>query len=71
MSDQGKFAPPRAVGTPPREISLRDSLDGKLIAWQDDQPIFITMVGTDALYLGLFADASTLRAVMEHLHITG
>lgn len=55
---------PRA-GRPPLEVVLT----GKLFPWRGTGPVFLSVPGSEDLYVPLFSKASSLRAAMARLRV--
>lgn len=61
--------PPRPVGTPTREVTL----SGLLFPWRilagGGEPVFVSMPGSEALYLACFENVDDLRDVLYRANV--
>ena len=56
---------PAATGKAPETVTLT----GAVFPWDGEKPVYLSMPGSDLLYIACFHDVSGLEAVMSHFGI--
>ena len=56
---------PAATGKEPETVTLT----GAVFPWDGEKPVYLSMPGSDLLYIACFHDVADLKSVMDHFGI--